>query len=155
MKKCIICGQMKPLESYYTYKEMADGHLNKCKECCKAYARARDTKNYDWWRHHYNPSRYLQHRYNAIKSRCEGRVKSCSRYAGKEYCSKEEWEQWCKETYPTFLSLYENWQAQGFKRKYAPSIDRIDNSKGYVPGNMQWLTLSQNSKKGIKIWKRL
>lgn len=30
------------------------------------------------------------------------------------------------------------------------SIDRIDNTKGYVPGNVQWVSISENSKKGTK-----
>lgn len=29
------CGQAKPLADYYKHKSMADGHLNKCKECTK------------------------------------------------------------------------------------------------------------------------
>lgn len=34
-KRCIDCGEMKSLRFYYKHSGMADGHLNKCKECQK------------------------------------------------------------------------------------------------------------------------
>jgi hypothetical protein len=42
MKNCIICGDLKPLNFYYKHKKMADGHLNKCIECCKYQSRERE-----------------------------------------------------------------------------------------------------------------
>ena len=39
MKPCIACGTEKPLSAFYKHPMMADGRLNKCKECCKEYAR--------------------------------------------------------------------------------------------------------------------
>lgn len=41
-KICICCGKEKPGSEYYAHKQMSDGLLGKCKECCKAQAKARE-----------------------------------------------------------------------------------------------------------------
>lgn len=43
-KPCISCKKEKPLSEYYAHPEMRDGHLNKCKVCCRAYANGHNKK---------------------------------------------------------------------------------------------------------------
>lgn len=148
----MCCGKNKPLEEYYKHSEMADRHLNKCKECCKAQAKANRSAVKDKEYYRSSPKKYLSHKYQDIKNRCTGKNKtSWGKYEGLEFLTKEEWEQWTEETMPTFIALFQGWQNSGYQRVYAPSIDRIDHTKGYVIGNLQWLTLSSNVIKARKV----
>lgn len=96
------------------------------------------------------PSGFLMRLYRNMKSRISGIQKPDKDYwVGKELFDKGAFYEWALN-HPKFIELFEEYREQGYPRKLAPSIDRIDSNIGYTFNNVEWVTMLENSIRGTK-----
>ena len=90
-----------------------------------------------------NPALYK--RWRSMKGRCaSGQSPSRKVWGGRGIKVCDEWN----ASFPAFVA----WAlANGFTGHL--TLDRIDENKGYEPGNCQWLTRSDNSKKARAVYR--
>jgi len=90
----------------------------------------------------------LMRLYRNMRSRIEGVQKAkWHLYRGKCLLGRDEFYVWALGGHG-FHILFRDWVESGYQRKFAPSVDRIDSSQGYHPDNMEWVTHSENSRRG-------
>jgi hypothetical protein len=90
----------------------------------------------------------LMRLYRNMESRVSGiQWQKYHLYEGRSILPREEFYEWALSC-PRFHELYDEWVASGYDRKLTPSVDRIDSGKGYEPSNMEWVTHSENSRRG-------
>lgn len=133
MKECFKCEQVKDLSQFYKHNQMADGYLNKCKECSKK--DSRDNQNdYD------NTEKgVLRVMYKAQKFNSKRRKLPLPLY------SKDELKTWIYNN--GFKKLYDNWVASGYQKDSKPSIDRLNDYKPYSFDNIRLTTWGENRQK--------
>ena len=91
---------------------------------------------------------FLMRLYRNMNSRINGVQKQKHHlYKGKYLLPKDVFYTWAKSS-SEFHSLFANWEQSGYERKLSPSVDRIDSSRGYHLDNIEWVTHSENSRRG-------
>jgi hypothetical protein len=80
-KECFKCNKIKPLNEFYKHFRMADGHLNKCKECTKKDVNEHRGKNLEKIRKYDRERSKLPHRRkHLIDNAQQWRIKNPLKY---------------------------------------------------------------------------
>ena len=127
---------------------MTEEQLRKQRERRKRTGNA-TTKKYEK-----SPKGFLMRLYRNMQSRVTGVQKQKFHlYEGKELLNREDFYNWAIGN-PCFLQMFEIYKNSQFNIKLAPTVDRIDSSKGYTLDNIRWLTHSENSRLGRMSYRR-
>lgn len=87
---------------------------------------------------------YLEQLWFGILNRLKNRKTYSKRTL---HFSKQEFFIFARKS--NYSKLYKNWVKNNFSRKFSPTVDRINNLKNYTLKNIQFLTFSENARKGI------
>jgi hypothetical protein len=93
---------------------------------------------------------FLMRLYRNMESRVRGIQKvKYHLYKDLELLPREEFYKWSKKS-RKFTQLFHNWKMSNYDRKLTPSVDRVNSKLGYIKSNMEWVTFSENSRRGGK-----
>ena len=137
-KICKICGIEKPLSEFHKDKNIKDGHTNYCKEC-----RSKQNKKYKK-----SLKGFLKGIYNHQKETSKRRRHHFPLYSFETLCK------WFV-LQPNWEDLWLKYQASNYDRNLAPSVDRLNDNKGYSLDNIQLITAYENAMKQINKSKKL
>ena len=122
MKQCCLCGLEKELAEYHRAAASHDGHERRCKKCRKQQAAEDYRENWFHW---------------TVKLK-------------KSYCTKnsipfdltpEYLESIWTVSCPVFGKPFEMFDKTS---SFCPSLDRVDPAKGYVRGNVRYISARAN-----------
>jgi hypothetical protein len=142
MKLCSKCNVEKDLTNFYKHSAI-------CKDCRNERTRIYRLNNNNLWTRNYEKTKkgFLVRMYRNMTSRVDGiQKKSIHLYGGLDILPKDEFYEFAFND-SEFHRLFKQWEDSLYQRRLCPSIDRIDAKFGYVLGNIQFLTMSENSSK--------
>lgn len=149
-RQCNRCGLEKPIESFPRHPECRDGRSAQCRQCHNERQRLLRARSGNAHTLKYEKTKrgFIMRLYRNMQSRITGVQRQKHHlYAGKFLLTRDEFYEWAF-THPSFHELFAAWEISGYALQYTPSVDRIDSGRGYELANMEWVTHSENSRRG-------
>jgi hypothetical protein len=146
---CNRCNEEKELKDF-------PKELKYCKLCFNKKQRERRKENNNKITLKYEKTKqgFLMRLYRNMLSRITGvQKKKHHLYQNKSLLEKIDFYNWAINNID-FHILFQNWENNNYDRKLTPSVDRIDSDKGYSLDNIEWVTHSENSRRGAISKKR-
>ena len=150
-KKCRICDKTKPLESFHKKKGNRDGHRTDCKNCRAIHDKV--NFSYDKTRDRYKKLDDAYIKSSIRAAICRARSKGYTNYD-----SHEDLFNYLKG----IGGVPDKCPILNIKLEYgsgdkstSPSLDRIDVTKGYVVGNIWFISNKANTMKSNASFKEL
>jgi len=130
IKICILCNEEKNTNLFGIARNTKDGLFSYCKSCAnnkdKTYKRTKDG--------------LITRIYSHQKTNSTNKNNIPPKY------SKAELMLWLLQN-DLFHRLFKQWEEAGYSKKLTPSIDRLDDYKGYSFDNIQLMTWEENKQK--------
>jgi len=130
LKQCATCKKNKTAAQFHKKKRAIDGLNSRCKKCENTAVNARQrtraglvTKIYGNQLNHSKTRGHIPPKYSRV--------------------DLQEW----LFLQDRFHLMYDEWVKSGFVKKLTPSIDRLNDSRGYAFDNIQLVTWEDNYKK--------
>jgi len=149
-KLCKRCLIVKPVSEFKKHPETKDKLLGQCKCCCNEMQREYRIRNNNLMTKEYEKTYkgFLVRLYRNMKSRISGvQKRKYHLYIGKSILPKNDFYEWALNN-KTFIELFDKYKLSGYNRKFAPSVDRLNSNIGYELNNMEFVTHSENSRRG-------
>jgi len=123
-KRCIACGEVKPLDDFHAHQTASDGKQARCKTCYSEYHKKRYKED---------PSRVFL---TGMRNRSKKRGWEDVEWTLDEI--REKMSGFCEVTGIPF-DQERSGGDNHMGKPYVASPDRIDNSKGYTKDNTRWV----------------
>lgn len=81
-----------------------------------------------------------------MKWRVSGKDPKNKYWKGLPLMDAHEFYEWSLK-HTNYPDIHERWVKRKYEQKFSPSVDRLDSSKGYVLGNIEWVTHQENARR--------